>query len=214
MTATPGYPNKKEVSFWDSFHSLYQHGPAKHRTYLLNRLEELGVDSFLDVGCGTGPLYELNQQLESPFVYKGTDYSWAMIEQAQQHFPKGDFEVQDARKLTERDGSWDAVVLMHCLDHLDDYKAAIREAARVSNKYVVIILWRSFVGSGTNLNDKNMMNKEPGESPWQDTYLQEYSREALLEAFKLAKLKVIDETSGDKVNDPGKYNFIWWLEKE
>ncbi len=212
MTQTHGTQNK-ERTYWDSFHSLYQHGPAKHRTYLFKRLEELGVDGFLDVGCGTGPLYELNIQLQSPFVYKGTDYSWAMIEQAKKAFPDGDFEVQDARKLLEKDGTWDAVVLMHCLDHLDNYKAAISEAARVSNKYVVIILWRDFVSGGTRLNNRNMMNKNEGDEPWEDTHLQEYSRESLWEAFSLANLKVVEEVGGEVINDPGKYNWMVVLEK-
>lgn len=204
---------RREVSFWDSFHSLYQMGPAKHRTYLLERMRQLGIESFLDVGCGTGPLYQLNGLLERPFWYKGTDYSWAMIEQCHKHFPGGNFEVQDARKLKEKDNSWDGVVLMHCLDHLDDYKAAINEATRVAKKYVVIILWRDFVGEYTHLNNKNRMNKNEGEPDWEDTYLQEYSKEALYDAFKEAKLKVIEETSGEVINDPGKYNFIFWLEK-
>lgn len=204
----------KERTFWDSFHSLYQMGPSKHRLYLLNRLAELGVDNFLDVGCGTGPLYELNRDHDFyGFEYKGTDYSWAMIEQAQKAFPDGDFEVQDARKLKEHNTSWDAVVLMHCLDHLDDYQAAINEAARVSKKYVVIILWRNFAAVGTNLNNKNRMNKNEGEPDWEDTHLQEYSKEALEEAFKKANLKIIEETSGEVINDPGKYNYIFWLQK-
>jgi SAM-dependent methyltransferase len=221
----------KERTFWDSFHHQYQMGPSKHRSYLLDKMKDLGVESFLDVGCGTGPLYELirdttidgsTNDMTTPaepvlrwnFKYKGTDYSWAMIEQCKLHFLEGDFEVQDARKLNEKDRSWDAVVLMHCLDHLDDYQAAIREATRVAKKYVVIILWRDFVGAGTHLNDKNMMNKNEGDDPWEDTHLQEYSRETLAEEFEKNGLKIIEETSGEAVNDPGKYNFIYWLEKK
>jgi ubiquinone/menaquinone biosynthesis C-methylase UbiE len=204
----------KERTFWDSFHSQYQMGDSKHRSYLLNNLRYvLKAESMLDVGCGTGPLYQLIKEKKLRLKYKGTDYSWAMIEQCQLHFPEGDFEVQDARKLEENAGSWDAVVLMHCLDHLDDYQSAIREAARVAKKYVVIVLWRDFVTDGTRLNDRNMMNKEEGEKPWEDTYLQEYSREVLEEEFKKNNLKIIEETSGEVINDPGKYNFIYWLEK-
>lgn len=209
--------SRKEVVFWDSFHSLYQMGPSKHRTYLLDKLKELKVESFLDVGCGTGPLYDLIKNSPSNvgwnFNYKGTDYSWAMIEQCQKHFPNGDWEVQDARELNEASNSWDAVVLMHCLDHLDNYQAAIQEATRVAKKYVVIILWRNFAAVGTNLNNKNMMNKNPGEEPWEDTHLQEYSREVLLEEFAKNNLKIIEETQGEVINDPGKYNYIFWLEK-
>lgn len=200
----------KERTFWETFHSLYQHGPAKHRTYLLKRMHELGVKSFLDTGCGTGPLYELNKD---ELKYKGTDYSWAMIEQAKQHFPEGDFEVQDARKLTEPDGSWDCAVSMHCLDHLDDHKAAIAELARVSRKYVIIILWRPFVGQD-RINDRNMMNKNEGEKPWEDTYLHEYTRDDLLAEFEKNGLTIIEELNDERINDPGKYNWMVVLEKK
>jgi len=172
-------------------------------------MKELGVKSFLDTGCGTGPLYELNKD---ELKYKGTDYSWAMIEQAKQHFPEGDFEVQDARKLTEPDGSWDCAVSMHCLDHLDDYKAAIAELARVSRKYVIIILWRPFVGQD-RINDRNMMNKNEGEKPWEDTYLHEYTREDLVAEFEKNGLTIIEELNDERINDPGKYNWMVILEK-
>lgn len=204
---------KQPKTFWDTFDSLYQHGPAKHRTYLLDKMDELGVSGFLDVGCGTGPLYELNRNRENPFMYKGVDYSWAMIEQAQKHFPEGSFEVQDARKLKESDSAWDAVVLMHCLDHLDDYRAAIREATRVSRKYVIIILWRPFT-STDNLNSVNTMHKDPGEDPWDDTHLHEYNKDDLAREFRENNLEVLRVYDRAIINEEGKYNWMVVLERK
>jgi len=138
-----------------------------------------------------------------------------MIEIAQNHFPNGEFSVQDARKLKEKDETWDCVVLMHVLDHLDDYQAAIAEAARVSSKWVIIILWRSFVAEGTNLNDRNTMGKEEGEAPWEDTHLQEYSREALETEFKKNRLMIDQIAEGSQLNsDESHYNFMYILRKE
>ena len=160
-------------TYWDTFEDSYQMGHEKHRDYLLSLMNQKGISSFLDVGCGTGPLYELNQENEWVMEYKGTDYSPAMIEIAKKLFPEADWDVQDARDMKEADNSWSAVVLMHVLDHLNDYPAAIKEAARVAQNYVIIILWRAFVDEGVRLNDRNMMGKEEGEKPWEDTYLQE-----------------------------------------
>lgn len=136
-----------------------------------------------------------------------------MIETAKELFPHGNFEVQDARKLKEEDNSWECVLLMHCLDHLDDYKAAIKEAVRVSKKYICICLWRSFVSEGTNLNPRNMYGKKEGEEPWQDTFLQEYSKGALIKEFDKYGLEDIDFNNGEEVNDPGKFNTVWILKK-
>ncbi|MFA5013929.1 MAG: methyltransferase domain-containing protein [Actinomycetota bacterium] len=203
-------------TYWDTFYTPYQHGPRKHRIYLLDLLKEKGVKSLFDIGMGTGPIYELIKKSEGRwnFDYKGTDYSPAMVDVAKKTFPEGNFEVQDARHLTEPDNSWDSVLLMHCLDHLDDYQSAIREAKRVARKYICIVLWRSFVVKGTNINPINRMGKEPDEEPWEDTFLQEYSREVLMEEFKKNNLKVEQETQGDTVNsDEGHYNWLVLLSK-
>jgi ubiquinone/menaquinone biosynthesis C-methylase UbiE len=203
-------------TFWEAedFARPYQMGPQKHRVYMLDLLAKKGVESILDDGCGTGPLYQMIQE-NWHFAYKGTDYSRTMIETCRELFPNGIFEVEDARHLTEADNSWDCVILLHAIDHLDDYVAAICEAARVSRKYVCIVLWRGFVTDGTRLNDRNMMGKKEGEEPWEDTYLQEYSQEALEKAFIKAGLVIEETAEGEALNsDSSHYNFLYLLRKE
>jgi ubiquinone/menaquinone biosynthesis C-methylase UbiE len=204
----------KPKTYWESedFESAYQMGKQPHRVYLLNLLKNKGVVSILDVGCGTGPIYELNE--EYGFKYKGTDYSRTMINTCKRLFPAGNFEVEDARHMTEKDNSWDCVLLMHCLDHLDNYQAAIAEAKRVASKYVCIVLWRGFVDGGTRLNPRNTYGKQEGEEPWEDTYLQDYSREVLEEEFNKNDLKVVQTAEGNDLNgDYSHYNFLFLLEK-
>ena len=214
-------------TYWDTFGPTpYQMGEQKHRVYMLDLLRDKGVKTLLDVGCGTAPIYELIENTGETegeelvmnyrwdFLYKGTDYSLAMVEICKREFPVGNFEVQDARKLTEPDNSWDCVLLMHSLDHLDDYQAAIREAARVAKKYVCIILWRGFVNEGTNLNNKNMYGKKEGEEPWQDTHLQEYSKQVLEDEFKKNNLIIEHTAEGETINsESSKYNFLYLLKK-
>jgi ubiquinone/menaquinone biosynthesis C-methylase UbiE len=183
-------------------------------------LKSKDVKTLLDVGCGTGPIYEMitnneDGRWDNIHKYKGTDYSRTMIETCKREFPYGEFEVQDARDLLEEDEMYDCVLLMHCLDHLDNYKAAIAEASRVSKKYVCIVLWRGFVQEGTSLNPINRMGKQEGEEPWGDTYLQEYSIKALNEAFEKAGLVVQEIADGELVNeDPQGSNFLFLLRKE
>lgn len=209
-------------TYWESedFDQPYQMGPQQHRLYILNKLKELGVVKLLDVGCGTGPIYDLicnppsEGQWDNIQKYKGTDYSWQMIKTAKRMFPYGNFEVQDARNMLEPDKSWDCVLLMHILDHVNDYQAVIKEAVRVSKKYIALILWRGFVDAGTHLNDRNMMGKREGEKPWEDTFLQEYSRKTLITEFNKYNLLDVDIADGDEVNsDYSKYNYVWILKK-
>ena len=212
-------------TYWDheDFSTAYQHGAQKHRLYILDKLEELGVHSLLDVGCGTGPIFDLIVNSEGEkwlniMAYKGTDYSWRMIDTAKKIFPNGEFEVQDARDMSEEDNSWDCVLIMHCLDHLDDYPAAIKEAVRVSKKYIAIILWNPFVQENV-LNNRNDYGKPkdeqgnllPGEEPWEDTHFQYYSKESLIKEFD--KYGLIDVDIAEVPDDYSKYNLIWVLKK-
>lgn len=212
---------KDPRTYWESkdFDNPYQMGGQKHRLYLLDLLKRRGVKTLLDVGCGTGPIYDLivndpDGRWDNITKYKGTDYSRQMIETARREFPHGDWEVQDARRLTEKDNSWDCVLLMHALDHIDDYASVIKESARVASKYVLIVLWRGFVDSGTHLNDRNRMGKAEGEPDWEDTYLQEYSRESLENEFKKNGLLVDEIAEGEQLNgDYSHYNFLFLLRK-
>ena len=210
-------------TYWDheDFAVSYQMGSQKHRVYILNKLAELEVHTLLDVGCGTGPIYEMLIDQDDTYApwdniiaYKGIDYSWRMIETCKRLFFSGEFKVGDARAIKEEDSSWDCVLLMHCLDHLDDYEAAIKEAVRVSKKYIVICLWRPLSPNPTNnLNNRNMYGKAENEEPWEDTHLQDYSKEVLIKEFDKHSLIEVDFCDNEAVNDPGKYNTVWIFKK-
>lgn len=206
--------DKPEV-YWDTVQGPYQHGPQKHRIYMLDLLRDKGVETILDIGCGTGPLYEIIKNSHYPFDYKGVDYSKHFIEVAQKLFPEALFEFQDMRHLDEPDDTFDCVVMLHSLDHVKEYAQVIQEAARVSDKYICIVLWRAFSTGETQINDRNMIDKKEGEEPWKDTYLMQYTRQALEDEFKKNHLTVEWTAEGDDLNsDHSKYNFLFLLKKE
>lgn len=209
---------KQPKTYWEhsDFEVPYQHGRRKHRVYLLDLLKEKGVKSLLDVGCGNGSLWSVIKEDRSKynFTYLGVDYSRTMIESAKRTFSECAWFVEDARHLNQADNSWDCVLLMHCLDHLDDYESAIREAARVAQRYVCIILWRPFVEEGTRLNPRNMYGKKEGEEPWEDTYLHEYSSDVLDDEFSKNNLIIEHIAEGEIINDPRHYNWLCLLKKK
>lgn len=214
--------------YWDivEITNGYQMGPQKHREYLLDLLKKHQVSSILDVGCGTGPIYHLIQTTAEPtadaitmvkrwdFKYKGVDYSHHFINWAKKKFGKM-FEVQDARHLKEKDNSWDCVLLLHSLDHVKQYDEVIKEAVRVSKKYVCIVLWRDFrLDDLVVVNDRNMLSKKEGEEPWEDTYLTQYSKKTLEKEFTKNKLKIVAEVGTEELaSEQCKYSYLYLLEK-
>ncbi len=225
--------------YWDQVSQggkkAYQMGPRYYRVYLLDVLKNWHIKSFLDVGCGTGPLCEIILSEKSTgydvssndptrlitlqrwnFIYKGVDYSEGMIEVAKGLFPDADFEVQDMRHLKELNDSWDCVTLIHSLDHVDDYMSALREAVRVTKQYVAIMLWRPINYGDKGHNDLNSVSQQelpPGKERWEDTHLQDYTWSVLEQAFKDAGLTLLMEEHGNPVNIGGTQYTFFLLEK-
>ncbi|MEA2898070.1 MAG: hypothetical protein QOJ84_3685 [Bradyrhizobium sp.] len=92
----------------------------------------------LDVGCGSGYYSEVFATLLAGGVrYTGIDYSDAMIARARARSPSTSFEVADATSLPYAGGAFDIVFNGVSLMHIIDYRAAVREAARVAAGYCV-----------------------------------------------------------------------------
>lgn len=208
-------PREKAKYYWDIVDVPYQMGAHKHRLFVLDLLKKLKVETILDVGCGTGPIYDLIVKNKYGFGYKGVDYSPNFIGWAREEF--GDmFEIQDARKLKEKDESYDCVLLLHSLDHVKQWQEVLAEATRTSKKYVCLVLWRMFRLDGeVQINDRNTMSKEEGEEPWEDTYLLQFAPEPLEAEFKKLGLRIEKFADVDDLySDQSKVNIMYLLRKE
>ena len=92
----------------------------------------------LEVGCGSGYYSEvLATLLPGGVRYTGIDYSDAMIARARARYPLVAFETGDATRLPHEEGAFDIVFNGVSLMHIIDYRAAIREAARVASRYCI-----------------------------------------------------------------------------
>lgn len=82
----------------------------------------------LDIGCGTGEFADLF----SKFDYYGIDISATYIRYAAKR-KRGSFKTMDATKLEFSDDSFDYILIMAILHHLDDNKinGVLSEAKRV-----------------------------------------------------------------------------------
>lgn len=97
------------------------------KKYLHNKI------SVLDVGCGTGRLYQLFQEFQG-VDYIGLDQSEGQIAFAQQDFPDNKYIVSEMTSLPLEDQKFDFVFCIATLHHLPDRenrKKALLEIKRV-----------------------------------------------------------------------------------
>jgi 2-polyprenyl-6-hydroxyphenyl methylase/3-demethylubiquinone-9 3-methyltransferase len=86
----------------------------------------------LDVGCGAGLIS--NELAKDGYELHGVDQSASSIEVAKRHAPRGSkvhYSAGDAFALPYEDQSFDVVMLLDFLEHVEDPAAAIKEAGRV-----------------------------------------------------------------------------------
>jgi ubiquinone/menaquinone biosynthesis C-methylase UbiE len=99
----------------------------------------LSHPSLLEIGCGSGYYAEVLATLVPGGVrYTGLDYSSVMIERAKIRYPTFAYEAGDATRLRYPDRAFDIVFNGVSLMHILDYAAAIREAARVADRYCIV----------------------------------------------------------------------------
>jgi ubiquinone/menaquinone biosynthesis C-methylase UbiE len=73
--------------------------------------------------------------------YKGIDATPKMIDYVRRIFPEDKFELGDITNIHEEDGSFDVVLARHILEHLPDYREAVKECFRVAKRAVIVSLF-------------------------------------------------------------------------
>jgi 2-polyprenyl-6-hydroxyphenyl methylase/3-demethylubiquinone-9 3-methyltransferase len=101
---------------------------AKYVTQQIGRASRCEV---LDIGCGAGFVSSL--LANGGMQVTGVDLSPSSIAVAQRFSaPAVKYQVADATELPFKNESFDACLLLDCLEHIQDYPRAIAEAARVT----------------------------------------------------------------------------------
>ncbi|MDQ3232539.1 MAG: bifunctional 2-polyprenyl-6-hydroxyphenol methylase/3-demethylubiquinol 3-O-methyltransferase UbiG [Pseudobdellovibrionaceae bacterium] len=113
--------------------------------YVQNILRKNQVESgsrLLDIGCGAGFLS--NRLAENGYHVTGVDQSAGSLNVARRHAPASalvDYQPADAYQLPFADASFDAVLLMDFLEHVDEPGRAIAEASRVLKPHGLMIFY-------------------------------------------------------------------------
>jgi len=92
--------------------------------------------NILDIGCGYGRcMYILGIK-----KYIGIDVSNGFIKIARKLFPSVKFMQMDSRQLEFKEGTFDFVFMFETIEHIPDYKLALKEIYRVLKKDGIFII--------------------------------------------------------------------------
>jgi ubiquinone/menaquinone biosynthesis C-methylase UbiE len=83
--------------------------------------------SILEVGCGTGLLYEVIQEGKFKHRYTGTDFSPDMVKVGKTRYRGINIKVDDAEKMSFKDNSFDVVIMKAVLHHIPRPEKAVSE---------------------------------------------------------------------------------------
>jgi len=102
-----------------------------------------GMTSVLDVGCGTGVMFELLRERRPDLDYLGIDVTAQFVAAARERFP-GDaarFQEGSLYELGKLPGLYDAVLCRHILEHLPDWGPAVQRMYERARKKLIIVFY-------------------------------------------------------------------------
>ncbi|MEM8839149.1 MAG: class I SAM-dependent methyltransferase [Pseudomonadota bacterium] len=127
----------------DEYMDLYKKHPRVHEgtdnsdACIERIIEDVIGDSVCDVGCGTGILLKKIRQAK-PNVQKLTGVDFA-IDDAEA-LPGIEYVAAKIEDLPFEDGAFDTVICTHVIEHILDYRAAIKELRRIAKKRLIIVV--------------------------------------------------------------------------
>jgi len=101
-------------------------------------IKELYFNSLLDVGCGEGIIIKfLEEQLKNIYCV-GLDLDETHIKMSKENAPFCKYKIGNIYNLPFNENSFEIVICLEVLEHLDKPEKALSELYRVSSKYVLI----------------------------------------------------------------------------
>jgi SAM-dependent methyltransferase len=102
-----------------------------------------GMQSVLDVGCGTGVMFELIREQRPDLEYLGIDVTEQFVQAARERFPDASsrFRVASLYELDALPRGFDAVLCRHVLEHLPDYVPAVQRLYALARRKLIIVFY-------------------------------------------------------------------------
>jgi len=125
---------EQQLSSWLSGEHI---APFDTCASLLDAIDE-ALAAVLEVGCSSGYYSEVIGRHRPDSHYIGVDYSRNFCDLGCRRFPLATFICSDAVRLPFRDSAFPLVISGSVLLHVQDWKAALREALRVTSRYAIL----------------------------------------------------------------------------
>jgi SAM-dependent methyltransferase len=102
-----------------------------------------GMTSVLDVGCGTGVMFELLRERRPDIDYLGIDVTAQFVTAARERFPTDATRFREGSlyDLGRLPGVYDAVLCRHILEHLPDWEPAVQRMYERAGKKLIIVFY-------------------------------------------------------------------------
>lgn len=149
------------------------------RTHVLDKF--VVGKKVLDIGCGSGIYVDYLTRQGKKAV--GIDFVNEFIKRAKKNY-RGKFRTANAYKLPFDDNSFDTVMMLDVLEHLDDELKALKEAIRVARKRLILIVPRKVERS---LENHGLIYKHYSDS----SHLRYYDKKGLQTLAKKLGIKVL-----------------------
>ena len=115
------------------------------------------INNILDAACGEGLVIAEINEYRSNLKIDGFDIAEQSIDYARKILPNNKFFIGDILNIDIADNSYDLVMALEVLEHLNEPIKAIKELARVSKKYVLIsVPFEPWFSIGNILSGKNL----------------------------------------------------------
>ena len=130
------YENAGRFNARVALHARFRTNPRPWPVWVFDQLEGRDGCRVLDVGCGTGLLWQVNApRVPASWTLVLTDTSEGMLAETKRRVDalqcRLEYRAMDAQEVTFPDGTFDIVIANHMLYHVPDRERAIAEARRV-----------------------------------------------------------------------------------
>ena len=139
---------KRTVSFWGQKNVLNYLSKSRNKYNDLYLGEKILLNNFfkkkfsvLDIGCSQGGFISILNKIHNDFKYLGLDFNQKALSIAKKKNPLGKFKkINDNKYSKYTNKKYDLVILFGILHLNKDWKNIIREAYKVTKKYLIFDL--------------------------------------------------------------------------